>query len=560
MNDDWKISTQMGSSNLDAQAKKLHILSDIAARREKKRKRNKRKILLIMTILLSVATLVFGIIFLLAKNTYTVSFYINSKLERIVEVDSGELLTQGDIPLTRQITGLDFVDWFTNQSGDGEPFNFTTQINNNLSLYAVYKPKVVTIQVYLNDETESLYPLIEYYGNVVDILNSNFINDNLSTEYQTNYQLIGFDSNPASTNPQYKVGDKATLLFDAPLYAIWKGVDVQIQLTGVVARHFNEAPFIPKTLDLSYGENYTVNISEFADVYEQNTGARVIGLLVDGTVYTQGQSIKIKHNMSFQLAFEQNKNNILTIVYNNGISPQTFYGYDRRVLLPGNLTREHYLLNGYNGPLGKVSAGEVFIREEVTYTAIWSGVFYLVELDSQDAEQAGTADIFQKYSEGYFLEETATTSLEKIVIPAKTGYKFLGYFTSPNGEGDEIINATGEIVEQNFTRFSTNTILFAHFETIILTAVLRDSSVGGITAIDAPPPNEEGEYSIVYGESLQVSVQLNEGYTQGYAQLLQIFRSSQHEFVDLESIGSETEPAVFVFKNITKDIVISVPV
>lgn len=567
MNENRKISTQVDTANVGSQTKKLDILSDIAARQQQSRKkRGSKRIFIILIILMGLASLAFSLMFIFSEKTYKVSFYVNSQYVRTIDILEGEKLTEGDIPLIRNNIGSHaFVGWYSNHTGTGEKFSFEkTSINNNLTLYAVYRPQVVTLRVILNDGTSNQYEITGDYAQMVSVLDQDFLDRNLSQEYKTSYQLLGFDRNNDVSTPQYSKLDKVNL-FSGEVYAIWQGVEVAVELSGNNARNFDETAFETRYLGLRYGDQYQFRSVNFENVYQQGTGASPNGFIVkyaDGREEKrlEGTPFTIETGMSLRLNFGDEKH-ILTLVYNNGMPSETYYG-NRRVLLPSNITYEHHALDGYEGPMGKVLAGEVTISGEVMYSAIWEGVFYNIYLHSDGADYEGTEVIYQKYGEGYYTENTKLSNeLYTIAVPKKTGYNFLGYFTEENGEGVQVINDEGEVVDQSFNLFTEHSTIYAYYESVVLNVEFENSISGEILVLEQEPISEEDErYSVVYGRSLRITVELYEQYTKSYARIVQSFTEFQHPYVRLITAGSVEQPAILEFYNITTDLVIVLPV
>ena len=61
----------------------------------------------------------------------------------------------------------------------------------------------------------------------------------------------------------------------------------------------------------------------------------------------------------------------------------------------------------------------------------------LITLDNESATSPGTESVNPVYTSG------STAALSSITVPIKTGYTFGGYYTARNGEGSQLINASG---------------------------------------------------------------------------------------------------------------------
>ncbi len=86
---------------------------------------------------------------------------------------------------------------------------------------------------------------------------------------------------------------------------------------------------------------------------------------------------------------------------------------------------------------------------------------YTVILDNQNATTPGTEAIY--YKDNAWYDSTLLTSpVTSITIPTKTDYSFGGYYTQTNGQGTQIINATGQITGT----VSSSTTLYAYWRII----------------------------------------------------------------------------------------------
>ena len=95
-----------------------------------------------------------------------------------------------------------------------------------------------------------------------------------------------------------------------------------------------------------------------------------------------------------------------------------------------------------------------------------------ISLDNQSATTPGTTSIYEKYSVGYYLDNTLqsemTTSNNSITIPEKTGYIFDGYYTGTNGSGTQYIDSTGKLTSSaSNTHFILNGTLYANWTRIM---------------------------------------------------------------------------------------------
>ena len=102
--------------------------------------------------------------------------------------------------------------------------------------------------------------------------------------------------------------------------------------------------------------------------------------------------------------------------------------------------------------------------------AIWTPNVYTITLNNQSATTAGTTAIYEKYADGYYLNNSSGTVSNKmsttangITVPVRTGYTFEGYFTATNG-GTQYIDANGKLTSSaSATQFSDAGTLYAHW-------------------------------------------------------------------------------------------------
>ena len=88
---------------------------------------------------------------------------------------------------------------------------------------------------------------------------------------------------------------------------------------------------------------------------------------------------------------------------------------------------------------------------------------------NQQSGSGGTATIYEKYGDGYYLTNNSGTLSNKmsttangVTIPTRSGYTFGGYYTSTNGGGTQYIDASGKLTSSaSATQFSSAGNLYA---------------------------------------------------------------------------------------------------
>ena len=95
----------------------------------------------------------------------------------------------------------------------------------------------------------------------------------------------------------------------------------------------------------------------------------------------------------------------------------------------------------------------------ITLYANWQPIVAQITLDKQGGS-GGTDAYFQKYGLGFYTTDACTALLNKVTAPLRTGYDFMGYYTSLNGMGGHIISAFGDYLVEN-TYFKNNATIYA---------------------------------------------------------------------------------------------------
>ncbi len=101
---------------------------------------------------------------------------------------------------------------------------------------------------------------------------------------------------------------------------------------------------------------------------------------------------------------------------------------------------------------------------------------YTITLNNQSATSAGTTTLYGRYKDNIYLDNAytkkMTTSANNITLPTKTGYAFLGYYTSANASGTQLIDKNGYITSA-FTNslYNSNVTLYAKWIAKKLTIV-----------------------------------------------------------------------------------------
>lgn len=113
--------------------------------------------------------------------------------------------------------------------------------------------------------------------------------------------------------------------------------------------------------------------------------------------------------------------------------------------------------------------------QTLTLYAQWVPKIYTIQLDNQltNAKIDGTKKIYEKYETGWYLDKACTDGLrekgkdidKKVILPKKTGYKFLGYYDKAVG-GKQMITGEGKMTDKGISEYKCqkNSIWYAHYD------------------------------------------------------------------------------------------------
>ena len=120
----------------------------------------------------------------------------------------------------------------------------------------------------------------------------------------------------------------------------------------------------------------------------------------------------------------------------------------------------------------------------VVLYAVWKENVYIIDLNSDGAEDKGTEKYYERYAVGNYSDSDCTTRISTITKPWKPGYVFGGYYTAKNGAGVQYIDASGNVTAEN-TTFTTNKTLYAKW-TITGYTIAYDANGGTGSMPDTP--------------------------------------------------------------------------
>ena len=204
-------------------------------------------------------------------------------------------------------------------------------------------------------------------------------------------------------------------------------------------------------------------------------------------IYMKLYKIPLNSKDKLHITFGNNKNNISATVFELNSSGNVIYDgawiYTSDSYTIQNNNTQYVLLylkyddgnlndTGQTGSLTTTSIGPTDVwdtnNQIKTYVVFHP---YAINLIQTDATTKGSEYVYERFGAGVYTDEAGkkpmTASKNYITPPQRTGYTFLGYYEKPNGEGNQMITATGAIVESKFTNESfnrdTEKKLYAHW-------------------------------------------------------------------------------------------------
>ena len=107
-------------------------------------------------------------------------------------------------------------------------------------------------------------------------------------------------------------------------------------------------------------------------------------------------------------------------------------------------------------------------KKSLSATLSISKPIFTITLNEQSPTTHGTISIYEKYSVGFYLNQSATTQMTTttngITIPEKDGYTFQGYYTQTDGGGTQYIDENGKLTSNaNSSNFIADGTLYAYY-------------------------------------------------------------------------------------------------
>ena len=266
-------------------------------------------------------------------------------------------------------------------------------------------------------------------------------------------------------------------------------------------------------------------------------------------------------------------------LYNQKLTTSNFQISDTNIATITSVSDPVEITNGYKYTLtiNPVSAGSYNLSIKAnsikdnngntniltTQSETISYIPYTITLDGQSPTTQNTSTLYGIYGNGVYLDSSyatlATTSSNPITIPLKSGYTFEGYYTDSNGNGTQMISASGYITS-SFTnkKYNSNTTLYAKWtaNTYTVTANANGGTIPSTTGWTGT--GSTSTKSVTYGSSYgTLPTPTRQGYTfQGWEigipdeyQLVEYIESTGTQYINTSRHQTSTTDIEVTFMN-----------
>ena len=332
-------------------------------------------------------------------------------------------------PVPPEKKDCEFVGWYTNPEGKGEPWDFVMdRVSSDMTLYAKYRPLQFSVT-------------FDAQGGSCDVKQKDYsfglAMGELPVPTRTNYQFIGWYSRADGNGDLYT---NSTIMprSDTKLYAAWlqEGKSLVVDFSGNGGELDSEKVLVPYNTAISSFPNATRKGCTFV---EWNSKA-------DGTGDTYNKNTKVIHNNLTLYAIWKTKSPTVTLDPNKGtVSKDSFtVKYNTAI---GNIPapkRDGYEFTGWYYQDGrKFSSTDKMPDKDIKLTAKWRGFEYMILFDAKKGTMPGEDTMYASCGD----------KIGKLPVPVRKGYEFTGWYTKSNGKGTKY-TADPEMPEKDLSLYA----------------------------------------------------------------------------------------------------------
>lgn len=354
----------------------------------------------------------------------------------------------------------EFVGWYTNPEGKGEPWNFVMdKVTDDMTLYAKYRPLQFSVT-------------FDAQGGSCDVKQKDYsfglAMGELPVPTRTNYQFIGWYTRADGNGDLYTT---TTIMprSDTKLYAAWlqEGKSLVIDFSGNGGELDSEKGLVP----------YNAAISSFPKASRKGYTLVEWNSKADGTGDTYDKTTKVIHNDLTLYAIWKVNEQKVTLDPNKGIvsKDSLTVKYDAAI---GNIPdpkRDGYEFIGWYYPDGsKFSSTDKMPDKDIKLTAKWRGFEYMILFDAKKGTMPGTDTMYVSCGD----------KVGKLPVPTRKGYEFTGWYTKANGKGTQY-TANSEMPETDLTLYAGWKKITQYASSVKLDSKSVTIGVGGTVSLNA---------------------------------------------------------------------------
>lgn len=338
---------------------------------------------------------------------------------------NGQMVSE-EIPPTKK--DCEFVGWYTNREGTGEPWDFSTdRVYSDMTLYAKWRSEQHTVKFDAQGGSCSVSKQDYSYGSAMG---------SLPVPTRTNYKFIGWYTRPNNGGELYT---ESTIMprSDITLYAGW----LQEGKSLIVTYNPNGGSCDTEKSMVGYDQtipNLPTPTLKGSKFLEWNTSP-----YGDGDTYTSSTRVKVPDLtlyaiwdvQKYTLTFNANKGTVGTtskqIAYNSAIGS-----------LPTPKRDGYEFMGWYYNDGRKASASDIMPSENTKLTAKWRGFEYMILFDPR----SGTVSSDTKFV-------CCGDNVGTLPTPTRKGYQFMGWYTKTGCKGTKYTSTT-EMPEKDITLYA----------------------------------------------------------------------------------------------------------
>jgi len=400
------------------------------------------------------------------RNYYSLNFNGNGPGSSSTPAVSIVYEGKAEQPQNPTRTGYTFENWSKESTGETTWSFLTDVVTENTTLYAKWIANQYEVTFDLN------YEGAPQAGKINQTYDAAYILPNINP-LRTGYVFAGW-FNLASGGVQVTANTSVLITANQTLFAQW----LEATDTPYTVKHY---------LQNISGNEYTEAVSDRQSLTGVTNGSTqaahkdylgFTGKTIDQTTITaNGDAI-------VSVFYDRNTHTLTFKPENTTVDLVTeAVRYGTLIVAPEAPAKTGYIFSGW-GVAGQATMPD----QDTVYTAIWTAVSYAVTFNQNYASAPESAMVSQSYDQTYQLP----------VAPSRTGYTFLGWYTSATG-GIQVLNTT-VVVE------TTAHTLYAHWQANQYSVSFDHNYLGS-----ALPASIQQTYAQLY--SLPSSQPTREGYT-----------------------------------------------